>query len=339
MKTFKRIILWMMISLVIQFAGLFYANNYFLASQTSIKTKKIVKSEPKKPDVEIKIPDDAKNINLSFDARYVAYYNGDILKVVNTKTGEEKKVEFREGVEVPAYKWLSDKNRMLIAEKEDSNRSSNIKLAYYDVDKDVKEDIKEIDWANKKSEVEIQPSSLINIIYIKVTTGKKSSIYWMNIMKETKKVETQCNVIGTMVVLPHEDKLLYENPVYNKVYITGKSEPIYINGVEKTTLVGVDDSDKIYIGDNQEGKVTKLYYGNVSESTNNYQIIDLKAAVDKKDIFISTAGKVYVNDSLRGVIKEIGSGKEFIYKGNFIQMYEGGIASISDGKLVKTLLN
>ncbi|WP_406541525.1 hypothetical protein [Clostridium ljungdahlii] len=48
MKIFKKITIWIIISLVVQFAGLFYINNYFLSSQTEIKTKKIVKSEPKK---------------------------------------------------------------------------------------------------------------------------------------------------------------------------------------------------------------------------------------------------------------------------------------------------
>lgn len=341
MKLFKRICLWIMISLAIQFAGLFYANNYLFASDTSIKTKKIVKSEVKKPDAEIKVPENAKHVSVSFDARYLAYYDGDVLKVVNTKTGEEKSVEFGEGIKVSLYKWLPDRNRMLIAEKETSKGSSSFKLAYYDVDKAVKEDIKDLEWADKKAEVEdIQASPLTNIIYVKVAnTGRRSSIYWINIMKEMKKVDTRSYMIGKIRVVPHEDNLLYEDLTYHKIYATGKDEPITIEGVKTPSLLSVDDNDNVYIGDTENDKVSKIYYGNIKDQGNKYQVLDLRGSVDKNDIFINEQGKIYINDNFKGIVKEFGSGKEYTYQGTFVQMYSGGIISISDGKLVKTQLN
>ena len=66
--------------------------------------------------------------------------------------------------------------------------------------------------------------------------------------------------------------------------------------------------------------------------------IALDKSVDKKDIFISREGKVYINDNLKGVVIELSSNTEIKYKGTFLQMYDGGIASISDGKLIETLL-
>lgn len=342
MKLFIRIFTWIMISLAVQFAGLFYANNYLFASDTSIQTKKIVKSDVKKQDAEIKIPENAKNVSVSYDARYLAYYDGDILKVVNVKTGEEKNVEFNDGVKVSLYKWLPDRNRMLIAEKETSNRSSNFKLAYYDVDKAVKEDIKELDWADKKAEVEdIQASPLTNIIYVKVaTSGKRSSIYWINIMKEMKKVDTKGSyMIGKIKVVPHEDNLLYEDLTYHKIYSTDKDEPITIDGIKTPSLLGIDDNDVVYIGDTENELVSKIYYGNVKDQGNKFQVIDLKGSVNKSDIFINEQGKVYINDNLKGIVREFGSGKEYVYKGTFIQMYNGGIVSLSDGKMVKTQFN
>lgn len=341
MKTFKRIFLWIMISLAVQFAGLYYANSLFLASNTSIETKKVVKNDEKKPDAEIKVPENAKHVGVSFDGRYLAYYDGDVLKVVNTKTGEEKNVEFDDGIQVSYYKWLPDRNRMLIAEKETSKRSSNFKLAYYDVDKDVKEEIKELDWAEKNAEVEdIQAAPLTNIIYVKVaSSGKRSSIYWINIMKEMKKVTTRSYVIGKIRVVPREDKLVYEDLTYNRILVTGQDDPITITGVEKPALITIDDNDNVYIGETQEDKVTKIYYGNIKEDPSKFQVVDLRMTVGKDDIFVTPQGKIYINDNLRGVVKEFGSGKEYIYSGNFIQMYDGGAISISDGKLVKTLFN
>lgn len=341
MKVFKRIFLWIMISLTVQFAGLYYANSYILSSDTSIKTKKVVKSDTKKPDAEVKIPEGAKHVGVSFDGRYLAYYDGDVLKVVDTKTGEEKNVEFDDGVQVSFYKWLSDRNRMLIAEKETSKRSSNFKLAYYDVDKDIKEEIKELDWADKNAEVEdIQASPLTDVIYVKVAnSGKRSSIYWINRMKEMKKADTNSYVIGKIRVVPHDDKLVYEDLTYNRISVTGKNRSINIEGVKTPSLIAVDDNDNVYIGDTQDGKVTKIYYGNINDDGSKYQSVDLREAVNKDDIFVAAQGKIYTNDNLKGTVREFGSGKEFIYLGIFVHMYEGGVVSISDGKLVKTIFN
>lgn len=341
MKIFKRIFLWILISLTIQFAGLFYAEKYLLATNTSIKTKKVVKSEVKKQDAEVKVPDNATHVNASFNARYLAYYDGDVLKVINTKTGEEKKVDFEDGVQVSFYKWLPDRNRMLIAEKETGKKGSSFKLAYYDVDKDVKEDIKELDWADKNAEVEdIQASPLTNIIYVKVANGgKRSSIYWINIMKEMKKVDTMAYMIGKIKVVPHEDKLIYEDLTHHRIYTTGQDEPLDINGVNNPSLIAVDDEDRVYIGETQDDKISKIYYGSVKEGRNSLQTIDLGTAVDKDAIFVSSQGKIYINDNLKGVVREVASGKEYIYQGRFIQMYTDGIISVSDGKMVKTLFN
>lgn len=342
MKIFRRVFLWIIISLTIQFAGLFYVNKYILTSDTSnIQTKKIVKSEPKKQDIEIKVPDNATHVNVSFNGRYLAYYDEDVLKVIDTKNGGEKKVDFADGIKVSSYKWLSDRNRMLIAEKETSKQSSNFKLAYYDVDKDVKEDIKELDWADKKSEVEdIQASALTNIIYVKVAnSGQRSSIYWINIMKEMKKVDTMAYMIGKIKVVPHEDKLIYEDLTHQRIYMTGQDEPLKVNGVNSPSLIAVDDNDNVYVGETQDNKVTKIYFGSVKEGNNTLQAIDLKGAIDKDALFVSPQGKIYINDNLKGIVREVSIGKEYVYKGNFVQMYIDGIISISDGKLEKTLFN
>lgn len=49
MKVVKKIILWVMISLTLQFAGLFYIDKYFLASGgTRIKAKKKLQIQERK---------------------------------------------------------------------------------------------------------------------------------------------------------------------------------------------------------------------------------------------------------------------------------------------------
>ncbi|MHC6180546.1 hypothetical protein ACYUJ6_11935 [Clostridium sp. JNZ X4-2] len=341
MKAFKRIIVWVAVSLAIQFAGLFYINNYFLSSQTEIKTKKILKSEPKKEDAVIKVPQDAKNVSVSFDGKYLAYYQGDILKVVDSKTGDEKSVEFKNGVKVSFYKWLKDRNRMLIAEKEDSSGNSKFNLSYYEADKDIKEDIKELDWSDKRAKIDdIQESPFTNVIYVKMESkGRRTNIYRINIMNDMQKISTRSYIIGKIGILSLDDKLIYGDDIYHNIYVTGRENPITIKGVKNPAWIGSDENDKIYIGDEENGKISNIYYGNIDTDENNYGSINLNQSVDKDNIFVMPSGKIYINDNLKGVVTQVETGKQYTYKGNFIQIFEGGIASVSNGQLEKASLN
>ncbi|MFL0198072.1 hypothetical protein ACJDU8_21260 [Clostridium sp. WILCCON 0269] len=342
MKIFKRTIIWVVVSLIIQFAGLLYINNYFLSSQTEIKTKKIVKSEPKKSDVVIKIPEDAKNITVSFDGRYLAYCQENVLKVVDSRTGDEKTLEFENGVQVSFYKWLQDRNRILIVEKEDSQGNSKFQLSYYEVDKDIKEDVKELDWSDKGAKIDdIQESHLTNVIYVKMESkGMRTTLYRLDINKDIEKTPVNSYIIGKMGILYLQDKLVYEDRVYNKIYVTDEDKPLTIQGIENNPVwIGVDENDRIYIGDEKDGKISNIYCGSIDYDEYDYKNINLNQSVNKEDVFVMPSGKIYINDNLRGIVQEVGSGKQYTYKGNFIKIYEGGIASISNGELEKTPIN
>lgn len=341
MKVFRRIAVWIAISLALQFSGLFYINNYFLSSQTEIKAKKVLKSEPKKENTTVNVPQDAKNVSVSFDGRYVAYYQGNILKVVDSKTGNEKNVEFKDGVEVSFYKWLKDRNRMLIAEKHDYTENSKFNLLYYEVDKDIKEDVKELDYSDEKAQIDdIQESPFTNVIYIKMQNrGRRSNIYRINIMNEMQKIYTKSYMIDKIGTLYLDDKLIYEDDIYHSIYVTGRQNPITIEGVQNPVWIGADENDKIYIGNEENGKVSNIYCGNLNTDENGYQNISLNQPVDKNDIFLMPSGKIYINNNLKGIVTELSTGKQYTYSGKFIQIYEGGIASISNGKLEKSSLN
>ncbi len=64
-----------------------------------------------------------------------------------------------------------------------------------------------------------------------------------------------------------------------------------------------------------------------------WKILDLQKPSERKDLFVSSDGKVYQNDSLKGVIKEIDSGTETSYKGKLLQLYTKGIVSLVDNKV------
>ena len=51
------------------------------------------------------------------------------------------------------------------------------------------------------------------------------------------------------------------------------------------------------------------------------------------DLFVSSDGKVYQNDALRSVIKEVKSGTQTNYEGKILQLYTKGIVTLLNNKI------
>ena len=342
MKHLKRIIVWIILSVVIQFSVLLYLNNYLLSTDgNSIKTKKVETIINKVANnQEINIPIGATQIAISYDGSYVAYYENEFLNIINNGTGELKQLNFEEGSKVSFYKWLPDRNRMLITEKMQSIAGQTLKLSQYDVDKKEKVEEKSFTLVDSKSEVnDIALSTLSNVIYIKAANSvHKATIYYLNVMKEMKKVETKGYIVGNIEAIPHESTLVYEDSTNSKVYVTNTSNPISIKGVTKLALLSVDSDDNIYVGQLEAGKIMKMYSGNLKDTTSKWKVTELMVPVNTQDIHVSENGDMYINDNLMGIITEVLTGNTTKYQGKLLSLYEGGVASISQGKLIKTSL-
>ena len=349
MKWKKRIVIWIVFSLSMQCLGLFYINNYLLATDTKVVTKKVVenKSEQAKT-IDITVPEKAETVLVSYDAKYLTYYEKEELKLVNSSDGKIKTIEAEDGAKISFSEWLPDRNRILLVEKKSDSESSNLVLYSYDVKKAVKVKVKELAWSGINSEVEnIQLSTLTGVIYIEVSnkgtrvvgssSSSSSSIYRIDRMGDITKINTIPKLVSNIAVLRSEDKLLYEGSVYNKIYATNTDKNIShknisIQGTEKLTLIGAQN-DEVYLGELQDNLISKIYYGKTSQDTSQWKVLDLQNSSEIKDLFISSDGKAYQNDSLKGVIKEIDSGIETSYKGELSQLYTKGLVSIVNNKV------
>jgi len=334
---FKKMILCIMISLIIQIGGLFYLNNIILTSDSTIKSQKVADSNTsnKASVSKANVPSNATTINVSYDASYISYYLNDELYVVNTTTGKSVNVSSSNRVKISFYKWLPDRNRMLIVETDNRNLS----LSYYDVTQLQKSKVSDILMVNSTSTVkDIETAPLTNVIYIKVKNSyKNDSIYWVNIMKSRKKIITKTKYVGNINVVPHEDTMVYEDLYNNKVYATGVDHALSFSGSTKSCLLSIDNNDKVYVGNLvNDNSIDKIYYGTLK---GEWKSLPLDTPVSKDDLFVTASGKIYKNDTTKGIVKELETKKETTYKGTFLQPYSSGIASISDGNLVKTPLN
>lgn len=350
MRNLKRLGIWVLISLFLQSAVLLYLDKFYFVTETSFKATKVDNPvKVKSSNAAVAVPENAKQLSLSYDGKFLAYYDGNLLKVANTLTGDVKSVQIDQGSKVSYYKWSPDINNMIIAEKKSSSKGDTIIFSNYDAQKDKKKAIESDNRGNsvsvllpdKKSEVEdIEISTLTNMIYVKVkNSGNRSSIYAINVMAQIEKLKLSSYFPGDIVTFPHEARMAYEDLTYHRIYVTGISNPITIKGVTNPALIAADDEDRLYIGQLDNGKIKKIYFGSLSATTDKWQSFELKSPADKKDIFVSTSGTIYINNNLKGIVTNITTNKDITYKGRFIQMYNGGIASVVDGKLSKINLN
>ncbi|MGH4138842.1 hypothetical protein [Clostridium sp.] len=336
MNWMKRISVWIVVSLSLQCLGLFYIDHYFLAADSKVVSKKIVKEvSTKAKNVDITIPTNAENILVSYDAKYISYYDDEKLVIANCLTGKTKNIEPEDGCNVSFVSWVPGRNRMILVEKESDKESSKLLLYSYDAVKCEKaKNIKiECDVTNPKVE-DVQTAPLTGVTYVKVSNNaNKSSIYRIDRNPELSKIDTIPNLVGNILLIRHEDKLFYEGSVYNKTYVTGKSGALIVGGVDKLSLIGNDDDDNIYLAELKDNLVSKVYYGKISQDTREWKTMELQIPCVKEDLFVSDNGKTYQNDPLKGSIKEISSGIQTSYQGKLIQLYDKGIASLVDNKM------
>ncbi|WP_298844804.1 hypothetical protein [Clostridium sp.] len=332
----KRISIWIIVSLALQCLGLFYIDHYFLATDSKVVTKKVVENASTKPkNIDINIPTSAENILVSYDAKYISYYDDGKLVIVNCLTGKTKNIKSEDGCNVSFASWIPGRNRMLLVEKESDDESSNLILYSYDVVKGEKVKTIKLDWGGTDPKVEnIQTSTLTGLIYVKVSNNaNKSSIYRIDRNPDMSKTNTIPKLVDNIALIRHEDKLVYEGSVYNKIYVTGSNQNISIGGVDNLSLIGADDDDNIYLAELKDNLISKVYYGKISQDTSTWKSIELQTPCTKENLFVSTDGKIYQNNPSQGFIKDINSGIQTSYKGKLVQLYNKGVASIANNKI------
>ncbi|SHE84555.1 hypothetical protein [Clostridium fallax] len=333
MKKVRIIFAWVIVSLIVQVAGLLFLDKYFFQSDGSVKSKKIeVKDKAPKKLANIKVPEGSKNIKLSFDGKYISYEDSGILKVSNTWDGSTLEVKNNINSKLMNYTWLSDRHRILIGER--NNNSGMLTLSYYDVAKNEKREITSISEISKKSELSsIEASTLTDVTYLKITDENKyTKIYRLDINQKLKKESLMCKSVGNIEVIPHEDRLLYEDSYNKQIYVTSPQKKLAF-GKNKVKLLKVDSEDVVYVGILSGEKISEIKYGTLGENTNDWKTINLKDSVEKDDILISQKGQIFYNDSFKGELIDLSKDKKYNYKGKFISIFDDGYGTLIDSKL------
>lgn len=348
MKGFKKIILWTLIPIIFELIGLFYVDQFYLNDETSFNTKKVDVTAKKEPNkINVKVSESAKNIGVSYNGNYVSYYEDESIKVVDTSNNKKKEISFEDGAKLSSYKWLADRDIMFIAEKyTDENGLSYLKFQSYNSKKDEKnilsnEKNKElkISLADDKYEVlDIAFSTATNVTYVKVgKEGVRSKLYRINVMAQVEETKYYNGKLGEITAINKEDRLIYQDITNNRIRVVGLKDPIATGEDATHYLLYSDNEDNIYIGNGGDGKIKKIFVSSLKKPRAQWEILTLAERPNKSDIYITEGGKIYINDSLKGIVTELETGKQVKYKGDIIQVCSFGVVSRDDGKIVGTL--
>ncbi|MBC2581585.1 hypothetical protein [Clostridium sp. DJ247] len=348
MRGFKRLLVWSLIPILIELLGLLYLDNFYLKDETSFNTEKMDLTSKKAPNkINIKIPDSADDIQVSYKGNYISYYDNGVINVVDTSNNKKKEIQFDNNTKLSYYKWLNDKNIMLIAEKYyDVDGDTYIKFESYSAKKDEKmpvsdEKNKQLKISIKDEKSEVQDIGLPgagNVTYVKLgKEGTRSKIYRINVMAQWEQVNYQGNKLGNIEAFYKEDRLIYEDIIANRIRATGLKDPIATGENAKHNLLKVDNEDNIYIGNGEGDSVNKIFVVNLKKNNGDRKVITLKEPVKKSNIYITMDGKIYVNNTQSNVVTDIESGKETQYTGTLLKIYNYGIISKNNGKLIGTL--
>ena len=337
MKVFKKIIAWAILSIILQIGGLYVLNNVVFKHTSDFQSKpREVKKETTK-DIKAAIPTAAKDISISDNGKYLSYKDSDTLNLQDSKTGTSTKVTTQNGGTILYYDWLQDRDILVIAERIEKDGEAKIQLITYNAKDSSETFVKEICTYEKDMEVKkISASIFTGVYYIDIYKGGLKSVVWrLDRNNKLDKVSLNNTVLGNMQVIPHVDRLIYEDTLNSKFYVTSPNKKLVFNSNKKLTLLGIDKNDVIYMGELNGDKISSIIYGKVSEDTSTWKKITLDSVVSNDDLYFSNKSEILINDNLKGSVKNLTTGNEIEYEGKLIQIKEDFIATTdTSGKLV-----
>ena len=338
MNKFRKILIWAILSIMMQSAGLYYLDKVFLVEASNFE---VVDSEPvsKNRDVDYSISSSAKNINVSDDARYISYFDNEKLMVLDTKSLEVKEVLTDKGREILYCNWIPDANILMIAEKVTVKSNKKIKISTYNVRNDVESKIVDALCPYEEGiKVDaIATSTGANTHYVGVSrTGYNSNIYRIDIESNVKNIGSTVPKLGAVKVVQRNDIVIYQDSINNIFYsyTKGKNKKLNLGNDKNLVLIGVDDDNKVYMGEISNQKITKITYGDYTSDPSTWQTITLEKPKDLKDIYINSDNQILVNDNLTGKVTNLTTKKVVAYVGQEIQITDKIVCSKDDNKII-----
>ena len=336
MRIVKIVVAWIILSLFLQTSTLFVLDKFIFEQSSEFKSKKIELDKPYEDKFNIKIPNYAENIKISFNGKYISYDKNRDLNIVETKTGTEKNLVTEDNGEIMYYEWLPERERIVIIEKVEKKGKEIIQLLTYNPKNFETSYVTELckfeDGMNVRC---ITESVFTSVYYIYISNSDiNDRCYRVDINNDKFDVNLKCGSFGNMKVIPHTDRLVYDDLASNTIFVTSPDKKLKFKTNNNLRLIGIDRNDVIYVGQEKENKIFSIFYGKIDNDVDTWNTVNLDFPVDLENIFFNDESDIIVNNSLEGKVKNITTGNEYEYVGKFIDVKDDFIALDDGDKLV-----
>lgn len=351
MKVLKRIIVWTLIPLIFEMAGLFFVDKFYVKNQGSFNIKKVdTSSREAKTKIKVKVPDDAENIKISHNGNYVSYYEDGSIYVVNTENNDKKEVDVDDDSDLSYYRWDLESDVILMLEKFTRGGSSYLKFVAYDAKRNSTEERK--NSSNEPLEILLPDSSYevknvafsgaSNVTYVTSgAQGEAARIYRIDRMTALNKINFGGIELGNISAINNEDgdQVVYEDRSANRIRVGKRGDVIATGENAMHYLLGTDDDERVYIGNGNDDNINKIFVADLNKERSSWKVYNLSKQTNRKNIYVIRDGRICVNNPSENTVTEITKKKTVEYKGNLIGVYNYGVISRDGNKVLGALFD
>lgn len=328
--------------LLLDIAVLIYLNNSYLKDSTAFSITKLTASSPKLAAAKTAVPAGASALQVSHDGEYLAYLSGGTVHIAELAGGRTIAVPSASRKRVSSFKWIYDRDRLLIAEISLAGAPYYGKLYYYDMaspglveirDNYYNKDIKFSLSGGGDSITEIDMSAETNLTFLNVNSGAKRNRLWeSNIMVSTNPLlGTVTRNIGKFACLKRTDTLFYEDDANGEVYRYGSRLPLRAEGHTELKILGVDENDNLYLASVSGGTVRSIYYG--SPAAGNWRRLAVAAAAPVSEFYLAYPGTVLENLPAGSCLVNLATKARSNYSGVLAGVFDTGFLSETGGQV------
>mgnify|MGYP005772907733 CR=1 FL=1 len=196
-------------------------------------------SEIKSTDL-ISIPDNATQLQFSYNNKYYAYLEDGVIHINNIEDKSEY-CTIKEDDPICYYYMLYDKNLIMYFVEDTSGSYTTLTLRTFEIATQRTTDYNDFNVTNFSRIKDITMSPLINIIYINVETKSGVSanniVYKIDLFNSMSRVRSG-TILNKIRMMQHIDRLYYED-TDGGVYTSGASVN-YLFGYADVELIGID---------------------------------------------------------------------------------------------------
>ncbi|RCX17947.1 hypothetical protein DFR58_106115 [Anaerobacterium chartisolvens] len=336
MKIVLRLLKWACFSIIVQLMLLWVLNSVYLPGRGKyVEVTRYADAEDGRRE-EITLPNNAQNIQISFDGSFAGYVHKGRLNVEGLDKAAEKKAVVLDNISF--FRWLYDRNMVIYSSAVEGKDKCDIRVDTYDAVTGVLRSYPLIEGLPAGSRtVNIELSSLTNMVYVEVSiNGMEKRIFKYNIIDELELVARE-KASTIIKVFRYMDGMVYQSDTGHIGIRHGKDEndrEIFFE--KKAVLLSVAAGDSIYMGEYDEaGRIAKVYWG----TANGYTLeregeIQLRSPADPSCIYITRDGAIYEIDAQGGIVRNITDNTEQAYKGTLCDI-AGKYLAAAEGNLLR----